>query len=483
MIVINAIAFRHPGRVDFTEDSRHTLSSETRATLSLVGQRIRILMPVYIQQGNKDHMAEFKVLRRAKELLDVYGVEQPLIEPVTAININGEGVRWKTIAQQYGLAERTQFNRLIFLLGEDGLSRETLMPEDLAELTRHPTNPQAPPILKSFQGEQAITSAISRLVHGVQHKAYFSIGHGEATPGWASGMQQAGRDLESSGFSIETIELDRKLRVPDDCDLLVIIAPEREFSEDELDVIADYLDRDGRLFVALGVGHTKLEGLLRQWGIEVLSGRVRTKLADEARSSLVDTNWVSGRRFHQFHPIMRPFKDGSDFRMRFYEPRPLKAIGASRRLQSTALLTTGESTSAESFYLVDGLGSSRIGADSGESDYVLAVATQQEQIDNPPEDWVALGTRIVVVSSASFLGDNSQPHGFVAGNHRDLIMNSVNWLTDRETFIVADRSGEKARQIKMSDPKLRRFLFFSSIFIFPGIFLCLGTFVYFLRRS
>jgi hypothetical protein len=476
VVMINGIAFRHPGRFDLTEEKIHSLSDETRATLGLVGEKVQVILPLYVEQGNSRYKTDYRVLMRAKELLRIYSLEQPLMQPVQVVDVHAEASRWQSLCNEYEL-KPTQFNRLLFFAGEGGPHREMLMPKDIAVLIPSPS-PNEPPIIKSFHGEAALTASISRLVHRHRKKVYFSTGHGELVPGKSSRMGSFVHTLRSSGFDIGVISLARVRRVHDDCDLLVIARAENAFSEDELDVIEEFLDRDGRLLVALGSSRTNLEPLLAIWGIEVLAGHVQWR--STGISTRLETSWVLAPSFHRAHSITAPFDTAASYEVHFFEPRPLKAVGASRRLESTALLSTGGSDASHKCYLVGGLGSGRVGGEDDE--YVLAATTRQENIENPPESWVELKTRLVVFGASNILSDESRG-GFDGVSHREFVMNSVNWLVDREELIVAEGVGEVERRLKMSDDSLRGFLFYSSLMIFPGIFLCLGVFVYFLRRA
>ena len=477
VVAVNGIAFRHPGRFDLTEEKIHSLSEETCANLGLVRGPIRVILPIYVEQGNERYQTDYRVLMRASEMLRIYSLEQPLVQPVQVVDVLAEASRWQSVCKEFDLAP-TQFNRLLFFAEPGGLYRDTLMPGDLAVLAPSPGGPNDPPIISSFHGESALTAAISRLIHRHRKKAYFTSGHGELSPGKSSRMGSFVRDLRSSGFDVETVSLARIRGVSDDCDLLIIARPETEFAEDELDVIEEFLDRDGRLFVTVGSRRTNLESLLGDWGVEVLSGHVQSR--STGISTRLETSWVPAPSYHRAHPITAPFAASSIFQVRFFEPRPLKVVGASRRLESMALLSTGGPSASHECYVVGGLGAG--GVDNRDGDHVLAAMTRQEKLDNPPEGWVEMKTRIVVFGASNVLGDE-QRGGFRDLSHRELVMNTVNWLVDREELIVAEGAGEIERRLNVSDPSLRNFLFFSSVVIFPGVFLCLGVFMYFLRRA
>jgi hypothetical protein len=276
LVLVNGIAFRHPGRLDLTEENVYSLSERTRAVLQLVNRPIRVVVPFYEQEGNERLQVDCSVLRRAYELLRVYALERPLIQPAKAVNVHQDPSGWQLLCKDLDLVP-TQVNRIFFFAGEDNSLRDALLPKDLAELSPHPTDPTAPPQITRFRGEEAITAAIDRLLHPDPKRVYFSRGHGELEPGTASPIQGLVHDLKAGGFLVETLSFNLAEGVPDDCDLLIIAAPYRPFDEREIAIVHEYLENDGRLLVTLGASRTGLEGLLARWGIDVLAGRVQAR--------------------------------------------------------------------------------------------------------------------------------------------------------------------------------------------------------------
>ena len=220
----------------------------------------------------------------------------------------------------------------------------------------------------------------------------------------------------------------------------------------------------------------------------MLEGKVRSRTT--VLEDYSDQSWVACRSANSIHPVTAPLVAGSDggradFGVGLLEPRPLKAVGAPFRLTSDVLLSTGGSDKVERYYLVGG-GSSGSGvSEEARSDFTVAAATRQEKIDRPPENWVPLATRLVVLGSGSLLLDSSsQGGGFLNGNHRDFVMNCINWLVEREELVSEGGVRSQERRIDLAgNPSLRRFVFLAAVLIFPGIFLALGVCVYFLRRS
>ena len=484
--VVNGLAFRNPGRLDFTEEKVHSLSPETRGVLGLVTREIRVVYPYYVQLNNSEQMAHSRAMRRAIDLLKIYSSEQPLIR-IVEVNALVEGSRWQLVREEYDLAAR-QFNRLIFCTGSGNELRQTVMPDDVAIFEANPASPSEPMDIASFRAEEAMTKAVSRLVHQKRIKCYFTRGHGEFQFGGASPMMALRHDLEASGFEVAPLQLAQMRRIPDDCELLAIASPGGAFSQAALDAVEGYLAGGGKLLVALGGQRSKLESVLEKWGIEVLDGRVRSHIT--LLGAETDRSWVICKSANSIHPITAPLAAGvdsvrPDIGVLLLEPRPLKAVGGPFQLVSDVLLSTGGSDKVERYYLVGGSSSGDGVSEKARSDFPLAVAARQAKLERPPENWEPLGTRLVVLGSASLLLDlQNQAGGYMAGSHRDFVMNCVNWLVDREELVSGGGAQPQERKLNLAgNPSLGWFLLAASVLIFPGIFLLLGVFVYFLRRS
>lgn len=487
LFVVNGIAFRSSGRIDFTEEQVLTLAPETRELLDLVGRtgkEIRVVFPYFVQVKNSKLISHHRALVRAMDLLKIYSSEQPLIRVDSAVDINESPDEWGLVCEKYDLSG-AQFNRLIFFSGKSNELRQTVMPNDVATFKAHPSSPSEPMQINFFRAEEAMTEAIKRLINQERMKCYFTQGHGEFQLGVASRMMALRHDLRASGFDPVALHLRQDGRIPEDCDLLVIAAPKKDFSPAELDAVDGYLAGGGKLLVALGAHRSKLESVLKKWGIEVFEGRVKSIIT--GLESETNASWVACRNINRLHSVTSPLVTGKegelvDYGIQLLEPRSLKAVGAPFRLLSEKLFSTGGSKENERYYLVGGGGSGGGVSEQARSDFTVAVATRQEKLDRPPENWEPLATRVIVVGSGSLLLD--RPGGFPTGSHRDLVMNCFNWLVEKEDLVTSGGARSPERRINLAgNPSLRWFVVLASVVIFPGVFLLLGGFVYFLRRS
>lgn len=126
----------------------------------------------------------------------------------------------------------------------------------------------------SFDGEGAITSAIDYVVNEEQPKLYLVEGHGEADLPSTFAEQ-----VEKDNIETESLSLLHTETIPEDADCLMIYAPESDISEDERDLLAEYVSGGGKLLVIAGPTREdgvleNLYSLLSDYGVEPAEGIV-----------------------------------------------------------------------------------------------------------------------------------------------------------------------------------------------------------------
>ncbi|GAB4472456.1 MAG: hypothetical protein Kow00124_10530 [Anaerolineae bacterium] len=103
----------------------------------------------------------------------------------------------------------------------------------------------------SFASERDLTGALVQVLIGEVRKVYFTTGHGErdfedfASSGYATIRSQ----LVRLNFEVEPHSLLREGAVPEDADLLIIAGPTSQFTQPEVDLIREYVNRGGSLMV------------------------------------------------------------------------------------------------------------------------------------------------------------------------------------------------------------------------------------------
>lgn len=125
----------------------------------------------------------------------------------------------------------------------------------------------------SFDGEGAITSAIDYVVSEELPQLYILEGHGEAELSAVFKEQIEKENMETTTFSLLNED-----SVPEEADCVLIYGPASDISEEEKDMLSEYVTGGGKLMVLAGPleegALENLYSLLLDYNVEVTDGIV-----------------------------------------------------------------------------------------------------------------------------------------------------------------------------------------------------------------
>ena len=125
----------------------------------------------------------------------------------------------------------------------------------------------------SFDGEGALTSAISYVTSDTNPKIYYLQGHGESELPSEFSKQISKMNIETESLSLLNID-----EIPSDANCLMIYAPTSDISNEEATMLIAYLNNGGKLFVSAGPTKdgtlTNLYSVLENYGVESVEGIV-----------------------------------------------------------------------------------------------------------------------------------------------------------------------------------------------------------------
>src|SRR6266513_3374207 len=236
--MVNSLAFKHYKRWDFSRDQKYALSDKTKRFLDTLKGKMRITVffppntPVttdvqnllteyqYAGKGKIDleHIDPERNLSRAKELFDKYKVVTD--EPLLVVDYEG---RNKTVKA----SEMADIDQSGMALGEG-------------------------PRVTAFKGEQAITSAMIELVEGKKKTLGYVMGHKEpALSAPTSPVSLLKTFIENENIKFQELNLLDQPAIPADINAVMIIGPQYDFSDREMQVLRDFWDKQGRIVVLL----------------------------------------------------------------------------------------------------------------------------------------------------------------------------------------------------------------------------------------
>ncbi len=309
----------------------------------------------------------------------------------------------------------------------------------------------------SFDGEGALTSAISYVTSEDTPKIYYLEGHGEAELPNEFSKQIKKQNIETESLSLLNID-----EIPSDASLLMIYAPTSDISDEEAEMLISYLDDGGKVFVSAGPTSggtlTNLYSVLSNYGVESEEGIVIES----------DRNYYTFSQPYMLLPtlsssdITTPLIDES-----YYVIFPL-AEGLS--VSSSSNVTTLLTSSSTSFSKVDGYNLTTYEKEDNDIDGSFALAVSINTNSDGELIWFA---------SSYFLEDIY--NSYSSGANVNLGINAISELIGQEDSISISSKSLNYNYLTISSSEasnLKRWM----IGIVPGVFVLYGIITVIDRR-
>lgn len=270
----------------------------------------------------------------------------------------------------------------------------------------------------SFAGEGAVTSAISYVTSEALPVMYTLTGHGEAA--LSSSFQAA---VEKDNVETRELSLLTAGVVPEDCDILLIYAPQSDLSAQELEEIRTYLHEGGSMILITdpprGDGLENLYALMGEYGVSASDGIVIEDAQD---------NYAWGMPYYLLpelnsHSITAPLISAG-----YYVLLPIaQGLTISDDLPEGMSVESLLDTSASAYSKLDGYSMTSYSKDDGDIDGPFSLAAAITDSSGEEE------SRIVWVSSSALLDDETNMR--VSGGNEDMFLNTIGWMCSHEEGI------------------------------------------------
>jgi len=429
LIVGNVLAYQNPVRIaDLTEDKTNTLSPELTSALESLPDNV--LATGFFAQGSSTEAAE-KLLSNIKANSDGkfdYGFINPDRDPQAALNagITGNG-------------------KILLQMG------------DHKEIV-------------AFASEAEILKGLLRLLNPDSSVVYFLTGHGERDieqAGEAS-MTRAKATLENKNYVVKTLNLLAENQVPEDASVIVIAGPVKPVSEDEVNLLKDYLARGGSLIIMEdpttltqfgGAADPLADMLTQDWGI-TFDDDIVIDLNSPQPTTAVAAYYDSS------HPVTVSMNNLVAY---FPFTRSLQISEATEKATLTSLVQTNERSWGETdFEGLTGEGQVGIDADEVPGPLTLAVAG----------DNATTSGRVVVFGTSNFAVDQI----FDAYGNGDMFVNSIDWAAEQEDLANITPKTPTERTFKIPGQFQWITILLGSVFIIPGLVVLAGVSSWLARR-
>ncbi len=441
LILVNYMGVRHHIRKDLTETKQYSLAEQTRKIAKSLDQDVELLAFISPQSFGyemiSDRLREYEMLSpRIK--LHCYD-PQTNFDMVKKYDIQAEG----TIIVKSG--ERT---------------------EKVTGAT-----------------EEQITSAILAVTTGEKTKVYFLTGHGERVleRGGPDGIGTVRRSLENQQYDVQTLSMVtmQEPQVPGDCAALIIAGPRHPLHEKEIKAIKDYINRGGKLFIAVDPPPApNLHQILAEHGVEPLDGVVidpRRGFWGQAQVPVV-TNPPYHEITYNIEAIALP--DTRAFEVASAPPQGYP--GAPPPPQSAKSLLE---SSDDAWLETQPTGTVKKDPDERGGPLTLAAVVDESQSPRrgmpPGTPQSAQGTRMVVVGTSLLMTDRLVNAGLIGGAH--LVLKSIAWMLENEKLVSIPPKQQTRTFVTLSDIQRKLAMVFV-LGVVPLLVIVSGGLVWWIRR-
>ncbi len=430
-VLLAWLSVRYQTQMDWTKNSRHTLSHASQEVLD------RMEEPVDITAYAREDAA----LRQAVE--EIVGRYQQSKTDISLHFVNPDAVPDET--RNAGISINGEL--LIRYKGR-------------AEHVKSGT-------------EEEFTNALQRLVRGSEHWLTFIEGHGERDP-----FGKANHDLRlwtsqliSRGFKIQPLNLADVRAIPANTKILVIASPTVDLLPGEIALITEYLLRGGNILWLTDPGEQHgLESLAERLGIEIPQGVV----IDSAGSMIGiedPTIVLNTPSLNTGHPITSGF-DLTTFFPTTSSIRVAKYLGWKK----SSLLTSADHAWQETSVLEGEIEYNKDSDMLGPLD--IAISLEKTLDNESDESSSSIQQRIIVIGDGDFL---SNAYVSNSGN-LDLGVRLINWLSNDDDFInIPTKTVDDAH---LEFPAYASWIIgFGFILVLPLLFLGTGLTIWWRRRN
>jgi hypothetical protein len=431
-LMVNYLGFEHYRRWDLSRDQKFALSDKTKRFLESMPGKARItvlfLSNSPIATDVNGMLTEFQYASKGK--LDIENVD-----PERSLS------RAKAVLDKYKIVPGEE----LLILDYEGRNK-TVKASEMAEIDQGNPMFGEPPKMTAFKGEQAVTGALMELVEGKKNAIGYVLGHKEPpiadappplplqppTESTASPVRILKSFIESENIKFEELNLFEVGAIPAELKTILINGPQYDFSDREMQLLREFWEKQGRILLLLdpSAKTPKLHAFLNELGVKVNDDRLMAmvKTGIQEIGLLRDVR----ARFLGESPITKRLADAlGDFTggasSLTLEPDRVRA--ANIRLQPLAQAVKGYW--AETDYNSTDQASFQENA-MRNADALHTIAVSIEKGGSADERVQANSSRMVVVTNATFILDNSIEQGQQA---LDFVSGAINWLLSREQVI------------------------------------------------
>lgn len=430
VLVFNLVIGKLGITFDLTKDKIYSLSEQTIERLNSLEEEVTITV---LEDDNYSNELVNNILENYKEESDKIKIKK--VDPVVNPNF---------IASYSEKGENITVGNLIV---ESGNKYRVINERDMYEIDYYQS------VINGIKIEQEVTSAIDYVTNDNLPTAYILEGHNE-------GQLQAHitDTLQKENYIVENLNLlSSEEWAYGNSDLLIINTPGRDLSNEEYDILMKYFKEGGSALVLvehLPEGMENFKELFEYYGIAI-----GNEIVFEGEASMAYRNPLNIIPNIGSHYATSPLIDA---KLPVLMPTPQRII--INELTRSTLRIEPLFTTSDSAYAKTGteLNTFEKEEEDMEGPFNLGVAISEEVEGKEGES-----TKIVVVGSSQML--DAKMINLTKGGNLDFVMNSINWLSEKEENISIRAKAIAPEQIMISEGQLYMLALVSMIIIPLGV--------------
>ena len=431
--------------IDLTSNKTYTITDESKEKVADIEKQVNIYLIGYTDDASATIIA--KQYNKVNEKISVEAVD------IT---------KRTDLAQKYGI-DSSDISRIIIACGEKS---KVLTDSDLS--TYDMTTYESIDVT-----EEKLTSSILTVTTEDIPNIYFLVGYSDLS--LDKGMSFLGAYLENEIMKVETLDILSKGNVPDDCDTLVITTPTKDFEDIVTNAIIKYINKGGNiLWFNSSYGAAKdlpnVNKVLATFGVDAFS-----------TGYIIETD--TDKMISEAPYMILPDVEYTDVTSKtnsilFIEPTKLN-IQDENKLSALKVEREDLLTASETSYFRNDLTINSNAKTDKDTDGEFTVGAKLTKTINDSEK-----STLIIYGDNYFISDtpvseNSATPMILIYDNKDLVLNSMAFLADREKDITVRK---KTENITYTATETEDTIIRIAIFIVPCLIVLAGIIVWQVRR-
>ena len=444
----------NPTPIDFSQEKLYTLTDESKEKVKNIDKDVNIYFVGYTDEDNNLELA--KQYKKANEKITA-----------EAVDANNR----PDLVEKYGIENGTQG-----IIVECGEKSKVLSANDL--VTYDTSTSETISI-----AEEKLTSSIISVTSPKVPKVYFLQGYSEYS--LSKNMNFLKMFLSNEINEVDTLDVLSAGKIPDDCDTLVITTPSKDFDDVATNAIIDYIN-SGRNILWLNSALTtskdmpNVNKVLAMYGVSPFEvGVIR-----ETNASKMVTNSPD---------LIIPEVQSSKVTKDIYNTTGVIFINATKINVNEDILselkvskTDLALASKDSYFRTDFNAKSNVALENEEKGTFIVGAELDKTLKEKNEETgeSSVTSKMIIFGENYFITDyplnqNSQYGAIQLAYNKDLVLNSIAYLADREEDITARKS---TGTVKYTATEEQDTIIKVIIFAVPIVIIVSGIVVWQIRR-